>query len=109
MEKIAAAMSALRADPITELAGAEVEYMEDYQTRRRARTSGGGAEPLALPSSNMIRLLLWGGAWVVVRPSGTEPKLKLYIGANAQSEEEVDALLCRLLQATDDRLSPLLA
>lgn len=109
MEKIAAAMSALRADPITALAGAEVEYMEDYQTRRRARINGDGAEPLALPSSNMIRLLLCGGAWVVVRPSGTEPKLKLYIGANAQSEEEVDALLCRLLQATDDRLSPLLA
>ena len=109
MEKIAAAMNALRADPIAALAGAEVEYMEDYQTRRRTRINGDGAEPLALPSSNMIRLLLSGGAWVVVRPSGTEPKLKLYIGANAQSEVEVDALLSRLLQATDDRLSPLLA
>ncbi len=109
MEKIAAAMSALRTDSISELAGVKTEYIEDYQSRKRTQPGSTSIAPLALPSSNMIRLLLEGGAWVVVRPSGTEPKLKLYIGANAQSEAEVDGLLSRLLRATDDRLSTLLA
>lgn len=109
MEKIAAAMRALREHPIQTLGGIEVEYVEDYRTRRRSRPDGSMASPLALPSSDMIRILFKGGAWIVVRPSGTEPKLKLYIGANAQSEKEVDALLENLLQAADQTLSDLLA
>ncbi len=109
MEKIAAAMQALRTQPISALLGVKVDYMEDYRARRRTQTGSGAVTPLALPSSDMIRLLLHNGAWVVVRPSGTEPKLKLYIGANATGEQEVDALLETLLSGADTLLSRLLA
>ncbi len=109
MEKIAAAMRALREHPIQTLGGIEVEYIEDYRTRRRSLPDGSMASPLLLPSSDMIRILFKRGAWIVVRPSGTEPKLKLYIGANADTEKEVDVLLETLLQAADQTLSNLLA
>ena len=57
---------------------------------------------------NAVRFLLSDGAWICVRPSGTEPKLKLYIGANAKTDEEVEALLNKLMADTDGKLSALL-
>ena len=108
MEKIASAMEALRVSPLFTLGIIEVEAIEDYKERKRQTLATGGQEPLMLPHSDMIRLLLKGGAWVVVRPSGTEPKLKLYIGANAPTEPEVDALLNTLMQDADAKLSALL-
>ena len=108
MEKITAAMQALRTEPTPSLGGVQVDYMEDYLARRRTQCSDGAMTPLALPSSDMIRLLLHNGAWVVIRPSGTEPKLKLYIGANAANEHDVDELLETLLFAADTLLSGLL-
>ena len=86
-----------------------MEAVEDYKTRKKQVLATGEQTPLMLPSSDMIRLLLEGGAWVVVRPSGTEPKLKLYIGANAPTEPEVDALLDELLTDADAKLSAMLA
>ncbi len=109
MEKIAAAMQALRSSPLFTLGTIRVEAVEDYKTRKKQVLATGEQTPLMLPSSDMIRLLLEGGAWVVVRPSGTEPKLKLYIGANAPTEPEVDALLDELLTDADAKLSAMLA
>ncbi len=109
MEKIANAMQTLRSSPLFMLRSIRVEAIEDYQARKRQTLSTGEQAPLALPASDMIRLLLEGGAWVVIRPSGTEPKLKLYIGANAPTEPEVDALLRELLKDADEKLSAMLA
>ncbi len=109
MEKIASAMEALRVSPLFTLGNIEVEAIEDYKERKRQTLATGAQEPLTLPHSDMIRLLLKGGAWVVVRPSGTEPKLKLYIGASAPTEPEVDALLNTLMQDADAKISALLA
>ena len=109
MEKIAAAMQALRVTPLFTLGTLKVEAIEDYKARKRQVLATGEQAPLTLPTSDMVRLLLEGGAWVIVRPSGTEPKLKLYIGANAPTEPEVDAMLHELLSDADEKLSATLA
>ena len=57
---------------------------------------------------DVLRYSLAGGPWICVRPSGTEPKLKLYIGANAPDEAGVDALLQTLVTAADRLLTKLL-
>ena len=101
-------MAALRQSPPQDFAGVPILAWEDYKSRTR-KEKGGSQQPLALPQSDVLRYFLEGGAWMCIRPSGTEPKLKLYIGANAPAEEEVDALLSRLMNAADEKLSSLLA
>ena len=107
MERIAAAMQSLRSDPIRSLAGLGVLFCEDYTVGVRTGADG-ASEPLLLPKTNLIRLLLDGGAWVVVRPSGTEPKLKLYIGGRGESEAAVDDQLGALYAEIDARLKAVL-
>ena len=77
--------------------------VEDYAKNCRTR-SDGTWERIGLPKSNMLRFLLEKGAWVVVRPSGTEPKLKLYIGANDASEAALERQLAALFDACDGML-----
>ncbi len=107
MERIASCMDALRSAPPSTVAGVRVAAHEDYTARQRTDADGHTAQ-IALPKANMARLLLENGAWIVVRPSGTEPKLKLYIGANASGEVAVQAELDRLFADTNGRIEALL-
>ena len=68
----------------------------------------GVTEPASMQGINVLRYSLACGPWICVRPSGTEPKLKLYIGANASDEAGVDALLQTLATAADRLLTKLL-
>ena len=110
LERIAGAMSALRADPPRDFAGVPIQAWEDFKCRER-RLADGALEALDFPPSDVLRYFFGGagqGAWLCIRPSGTEPKLKLYIGANAQDEPQVDGLLARLMDAADEKLTALL-
>lgn len=108
MEKIAAAMADLRKEPVTEIGGEKVAIYEDHSSMTRNVLHDGSQESTGLPKANALRYLLDGGAWVVVRPSGTEPKLKLYIGANADTEVEAADRAERLLKGMCERIEPLL-
>ncbi len=83
--KMAELMAALRSDAPTSLAGRAVEKVVDYQ---------GGVD--GLPSANVVEFDIAGGNKVIVRPSGTEPKIKLYVFAKDASREAADALLDEL-------------
>ena len=83
--KMAELMAALRADAPDALAGRAVEKVVDYQ---------GGVD--GLPSANVVEFDIAGGNKVIVRPSGTEPKIKLYVFAKDASREAADALLNEL-------------
>lgn len=107
MERISGCMEGLRKNPPAEIATDVVSQFEDYQTGI-VKQSDGQVKKMEAPRTNMLRFLLSSGAWIVVRPSGTEPKLKLYIGANAQSEKDVQAVLGRLFKAINDTLKKLL-
>lgn len=91
LEKMQAVMQALRANPPKSFAGTDVKALRDYQTSKRI--CGETVEELTLPKSNVLYFELEGGAWICVRPSGTEPKIKLYVNAVSGSAGETQRLL----------------
>ena len=91
-------MSALRANPPKEIAGLKVTAVRDYL--KGVRTENGKEEPTGLPVSDVLYFELEGGNWVCVRPSGTEPKIKLYINSNAADQASADSLNEKLQEAS---------
>ena len=61
--------------------------------------AGGAEEKLDYPASDVLFYELEGGAWVCIRPSGTEPKVKVYVNAVAENHEASSALTQSLLDA----------
>lgn len=108
MEKIAGCMKALREKPFTDLAGVAITAYEDYAARVRVLADG-TKEDITLPKSDMLRYTMADGSWLVIRPSGTEPKLKLYTGANAPDEKTLEQLLAGLFGAAEARIKQELA
>lgn len=78
--KMQALMEGLRQHHPAEIAGISVAAIGDYQQSVLARADG-TRERIDLPQSNVLRFFLDGGSEIVVRPSGTEPKLKVYLTA----------------------------
>lgn len=78
LAKLDAMMDALRASPPKDVAGDELVAIADYQARRRTDIRAGAMAPLALPASNVLAFELESGSRIMARPSGTEPKAKLY-------------------------------
>lgn len=79
-------MANLRVEPLTELAGVAVESTEDYGSQTKT-SQNGEKVTMALPAANVIKYLLEDGSWLAIRPSGTEPKIKFYIGVCGDSVE----------------------
>ena len=98
MEKAAALMQNLRANTPDSLAGFPVDQVLDYQAGTVRTASDGAVKPLGLPSSNVMELSLSGAGRVIVRPSGTEPKVKFYFTAVAPERESAEARLGELAE-----------
>lgn len=97
-EKIQRMMTAMRANPPRVLAGVRVLAVRDFL--RGARVDASGAETaLDFPHSNVLYFELEGGNWVCVRPSGTEPKIKLYIASKGENEARAAELNAALTEA----------
>lgn len=92
-EKIAGIMEKLRNNPPTSIGGKNVVAIRDYKTSKRLDLLSGKSEEITLPVSNVIYLELEGGSNFIVRPSGTEPKIKLYCLLKGNDKQEVDSLL----------------
>ena len=88
MEKMAGLMQGLRKQPLREIAGLPVEGYTDYE-----------AEGTGLPKANVLEYRLPGGDKVIIRPSGTEPKIKAYLSAVKPTVEESNAQLSLLAEA----------
>lgn len=84
-------LAALRADAPKEIAGHSVLSTGDYLTQRRTFADG-ASEHITLPVSNILEYSLEGGASVLVRPSGTEPKIKVYYSVVADNLENAQAV-----------------
>ncbi|MCR5518309.1 MAG: phospho-sugar mutase [Lachnospiraceae bacterium] len=95
MDKMASIMQGLRDNPPTEFAGHKVESVTDYKK----------PEETGLPAANVLIYKLEGGATVVVRPSGTEPKIKTYFTTLGKNLEEATAQKDELAES----LKPILA
>ncbi len=89
--KMKAIMESLRQDPPKELGGLPVIAIRDYQLKTTKDLISGKEGMTDLPVSNVLYFELTDDAWVCVRPSGTEPKIKLYCGVMGRSDEEAAA------------------
>ncbi|MBT9672091.1 phospho-sugar mutase [Secundilactobacillus kimchicus] len=91
-------MKSLRENRPTAFAGTPVETVDDYQTQT-ATHADGTTDSISLPVSNVLKYWLADGTWIAVRPSGTEPKIKFYIGTNGETQNAADAHLTDYEQA----------
>ncbi len=99
--KMAGIMSGLRENPPVQIAGLPVEGVVDYKTDVEMPVVGGDGNTPAqlLPKSNVLEYRLGEGVKVIVRPSGTEPKIKAYLFSKGATREESQALNDRLAEA----------
>ena len=91
-------MTGLRTEPPKEIAGLKVTAVRDYL--KGTRTENGAEEPTGLPKSDVLYFELERGCWVCVRPSGTEPKIKLYVNSNAADRADAETLNKALCDAS---------
>ena len=91
LQKIQDIMNTLRENPPAEFAGLKVVAARDYKKDTITDLATGAVKPTGLPSSNVLYYELTDDAWVCVRPSGTEPKVKFYYGVKGTSLEDADA------------------
>jgi len=82
-EKIKTLMKKFREEAPTAFAGHQVVTTEDFS--QQTTTTNGKTTELSLPVANVLKYILDDGTWIAIRPSGTEPKLKFYVGTNADS------------------------
>lgn len=92
MEKMASIMDVLRSNPPKEIAGMPVVSISDYKTSTVTYTDSSPSERIDLPKSNVLAFSLENGNKVIVRPSGTEPKIKAYITAIGTDRQSADEL-----------------
>lgn len=86
-EKIKALMAKFRDQVPTEFNTIKVTTVEDFKTSMKT-TVDGASKPIEMPSADVLKYTMEDGSWIAIRPSGTEPKIKFYIGAKADTTEK---------------------
>ena len=105
MEKAAKMMADLRAEVPATIGGAAVTGVNDYKTSLAKDLVTGAESVIKLPKSNVLEYRLENGSKLIVRPSGTEPKIKTYFTtlgkdlAEAQAEKDALAAACQTILA----------
>jgi len=106
MKKITAMMDHLRENEPDTVAGVPVVRIEDYLTGKAVDVKTGRESKLTLPVSNVLKFSLEDGSWFCARPSGTEPKVKLYFSVTGSSLEDADAKDKTLIDAVYRLVQP---
>ncbi len=98
-EKINTIIASLRSEPPKRFANYKVQKIRDYKVSKIIDINTGKEEKIDLPTSNVLYYELNNDAWICVRPSGTEPKIKYYIGVKGESFEDAHKKLEELKQS----------
>ena len=104
MKEMTAVVNGLKAMQPTDFAGVKVLAIRDYSVAKRTVVDSGKVEDLDIPKCNCVYYELDGGSFVCVRPSGTEPKLKIYYSLKAENEEKANALLEKMKACVSEML-----
>ena len=99
MVKMREIMSETRNNPPADFAGCKVLKIHDFQSGIITDTESGATEEIGLPPSNILAYTLPDGNFAIVRPSGTEPKIKAYITGIGKTKEESQAVADRIGEA----------
>ena len=89
MREMNAVVDGLKTVRVTDFAGIKVEAIRDYSAGKRTAADGTVTE-MDIPKCNCVYYELDGGSFVCVRPSGTEPKLKLYFSVKGENKEQAE-------------------
>lgn len=108
LEKIQKIMEYFRNNTPAEFAGSKVLSVRDYKADTIRDVASGEVKPTGLPSSNVLYYDLEDQAWLCVRPSGTEPKIKFYYGVKGTSLADADEKSEKLGQAVRKIVEPML-
>ena len=103
-KKIQSMMEQIRKNPPTNIGDYQVEEFRDYKEGTRKNMADGTKKETGLPKSNVLYFQLEKGAWCCVRPSGTEPKIKFYIGVRGESLEGASTSLQALTEAVKNMM-----
>ena len=103
-KKIQSMMEQIRKNPPTNIGDYQVEEFRDYKEGTRKNMADGTKKETGLPKSNVLYFQLEQGAWCCVRPSGTEPKIKFYIGVRGKSLEGTSTSLQALTEAVKNMM-----
>ena len=90
LAKIQEIMEYFRKTPLKELGGYSVTAVRDYKADTITYTATGAVTPTGLPTSNVLYYDMNDGAWLCIRPSGTEPKIKFYYGVKGNSMKDAE-------------------
>ncbi|MCM1284789.1 MAG: phospho-sugar mutase [Acetobacter sp.] len=101
MEKMGEIMDSLRSNAPDSFAGMPVTKIDDYKTSVSTCTEDNNTSVIELPKSNVLAYTLTNGNKIIVRPSGTEPKIKAYITAIGTDKEKAQAIAEKLLAEAD--------
>ncbi|MBQ6896963.1 MAG: phospho-sugar mutase [Oscillospiraceae bacterium] len=96
METMKNIMQGLRDNPLTALGGMEVEVREDFSSLTKLTVATGETEEIHLPKANILIYWLKGGHQVIVRPSGTEPKVKVYYSIKGKDLAEASEIKAKI-------------
>jgi len=96
LERIGGIMGALRSDGPAAIGGKKVLAVRDYKLSRRVEIASGRISDIALPKSNVLYFELKGGGGFVVRPSGTEPKIKFYLMARGKTQADAETMVATM-------------
>ena len=99
MQKMADIMSSLRNSHPTKIAGYQVTNIADYLNSYSKSLENGKEETIDLPKSNVLSYSLEGGGAAIVRPSGTEPKIKVYITAVGKTNDEAASAADKMVKS----------
>ena len=99
--QIAALMRTFREKAPTQFAGVEVIQTEDFKLLTKKQNDG-TIEKLTTPPSDVLKYILADDSWIAVRPSGTEPKIKFYIGIKAETQKAADEKIVALEAAINE-------
>ncbi len=102
MQKMADIMDGLRVNVPVQFAGYKVTKIDDYKTSISTAVDTKEESKITLPKSNVLAYTLTDGNKVIVRPSGTEPKIKAYITAIGTSEDNAKEIANKLLKDADE-------
>ena len=108
LAKIQEIMNTLRDQAPQEIGAYKVTAIRDYKKDTVTDLATGRVTPTGLPASNVLYYEMTDGAWVCVRPSGTEPKVKFYLGVKGTSLEDADAKSKALSEAVHAMIGKML-
>jgi phosphoglucomutase len=108
LQKIQDILNTLRKDPPTRIGAYDVVSARDYKADTIKDLATGEVRPTGLPSSNVLYYDLTDDAWLCVRPSGTEPKVKFYYGVKGTSLEDADAKSAAVGEAVLEMINAML-